>query len=155
MRLSIPALTPNSPVMPAAAPAIPAPHAERAPNAVSAVEADPPERICDRVREARTRANMTKADLARRVGVCISAAVQWENRNGTSPTVANLARIAQISQVSFEWLATGRGSRNLALGDAGGDADVEFESRLLQAAREISRDHRERVIEFARKMIAG
>ena len=115
-------------------------------------------RLCDRVRIARTLAKMTKAELARRIGVCLSAAVQWEHPRGTSPTVANLVRIATICGVAFEWLATGRGSPNLADAlntPAIGDQDIDFEIRLLQAARGVPRDRREVVVEFMRAIVEG
>ncbi len=115
-------------------------------------------RLCDRVRIARTLAKMTKAELARRIGVCLSAAVQWEHPRGTSPTVANLVRIATICGVAFEWLATGRGSPNLADAlntPAIGDQDIDFEIRLLQAARGVPRERREVVVEFVRAIVEG
>jgi transcriptional regulator with XRE-family HTH domain len=105
-----------------------------------------------RVRLARTSAGLSKSELARRVGVCLSAAVQWELANGTSPTVANLVRIARVTEVSFEWLATGRGSPilpdELLEADASG-ASIEYEKRLLKAARDVPDARRELVIEFA------
>jgi transcriptional regulator with XRE-family HTH domain len=95
--------------------------------------------LSDRVRQARTGAKLTKSDLARRVGVCRSAAVQWERPDGTSPTVSNLARIAEIADVAFEWLATGRGppTPGFALTDAGPIAITRFEERLLAAVRAV------------------
>jgi transcriptional regulator with XRE-family HTH domain len=111
-------------------------------------------RLSGRVRFARTLAKLSKAELARRVGVCLSAAVQWELPNGTSPTVGNLVKIATISGVAFEWLATGRGSPKLAgamqvsaLAD-----DLEFEIRLLVAVRAIARERRDVIVDFARSI---
>jgi transcriptional regulator with XRE-family HTH domain len=122
--------------------------------------ADPdsmPPSLSDRVRQARMRANMTKAELARRIGVCLSAAVQWEHPKGTSPTVANLARIASACEVAFEWLATGRGPLTLVV-DGPESAPVSalaidpFEERLLRNAREVPPHQRELLIEFARSL---
>lgn len=75
---------------------------------------DAASRLCDRIRRARriadvTQADVTQADLARRVGVQPSAVAQWEASKGTAPSVDNLIRLAMITRVSFEWLATGRG----------------------------------------------
>jgi transcriptional regulator with XRE-family HTH domain len=118
-----------------------------------------PPRLPDRVCLARTRAKLTKAELARRVGVCLSAAVQWENPNGTSPTVANLARIAGITEVAFEWLATGRGPLIPVLADptsAPNPACTKtidpFEERLLCAVRSIPAHQHDVLIEFARRL---
>lgn len=112
-------------------------------------------RLSGRVRFARTIAGLSKAELARRVGVCLSAAVQWELVKGTSPTVTNLVKIATIAGVGFEWLTTGRGSPKLADGmQAHANAeDLEFEMRLVVAARAIARDRRELIIDFARSII--
>lgn len=63
----------------------------------------------ERIRQARDVLGMTRTELARHVGVGTSAAVQWEQPHGTSPSVANLIAIAHATDVSFEWLATGRG----------------------------------------------
>jgi transcriptional regulator with XRE-family HTH domain len=113
--------------------------------------------LSDRVRQARAHAKMSKAELARRVGVCLSAAVQWEHPKGTSPTVANLARIASICEVAFEWLATGRGPLTLAVGDpasapVGAPAIDPFEERLLRKVREVPAHQRELLIEFCRSL---
>jgi len=112
-------------------------------------------RLSGRVRFARTLAGFSKAELARRVGVCLSAAVQWELVKGTSPTVNNLVKIATIAGVGFEWLASGRGSPKLADGmqDFACAADLEFEMRLITAARAVPRDRRELVIDFARSIV--
>jgi len=111
-------------------------------------------RLSGRVRFARLLANLTKAELARRVGVCLSAAVQWELPKGTSPTVNNLVKIATIAGVAFEWLATGRGSPKLPgpLQIVASADDLEYETRLLVTVRGIARDQREVVIDFARSI---
>jgi transcriptional regulator with XRE-family HTH domain len=67
----------------------------------------------DRVRHARRAAGLSQSGLAERLGVVPSAVAQWESPQGTSPTVAHLAHIAQLTNVSFEWLATGRGAIHL------------------------------------------
>ena len=146
-------------------PAPPAPPAETAPLPMpedSSAFAESPNadgsdlvRLSGRVRFARMLAGLSKAELARRVGVCLSAAVQWELPKGTSPTVNNLVKIATIAGVGFEWLTTGRGSPKLADGmQAHANAeDLEFEMRLVVAARAIARDRRELIIDFARSII--
>jgi transcriptional regulator with XRE-family HTH domain len=114
-------------------------------------------RLSDRVRFARMLANLSKAELARRVGVCLSAAVQWELTNGTSPTVNNLAKIATIASVGFEWLATGRGSPKLQAEPQilANPEDLEFEIRLLVAVRAIARERRDIIVDFARSLAAS
>jgi transcriptional regulator with XRE-family HTH domain len=116
-------------------------------------------RMFDRVHLARSRANLSKSDLARRVGVCLSAVVQWEQASGTSPTVANLARIAWTTGVSFEWLATGRGPMSFVLARPASEKGAVsctvslFEQRLLQVVRTVPADRHEVLIEFARALL--
>jgi transcriptional regulator with XRE-family HTH domain len=91
--------------------------------------------LFDRIHQARAHAGMTKADLARRVGVCLSAAVQWEHPKGTCPTVSHLAQIARVAGVAFEWLATGRGAMQFSDVAADPVALSSFEQRLLVVVR--------------------
>jgi len=110
--------------------------------------------FANRIRQARIRAGLTKAELARRVGVCLSAAVQWEHPDGTVPNATNLARAAQVLDVAFEWLATGRGAPRLSASD--GPPAIEpatiastlFEERLLQIARLLPSHQHEPLLEF-------
>ena len=63
----------------------------------------------NRVRQARRHANLSQQQLATLIGVHRSAVAQWEQPGGSHPTVENLARLAAVTAVQFEWLATGRG----------------------------------------------
>ena len=65
--------------------------------------------FAERVRLARRWSGHSRKALAAQVGVSPSAAAQWEHPSGTMPSVENLARIAAVTRVAFEWLATGRG----------------------------------------------
>ncbi len=63
-----------------------------------------------RIRRARRLSSLTQSALAVRLDVKRSAVSQWESPAGTTPSVPHLIRIALESGVSFEWLATGRGT---------------------------------------------
>ncbi|MBS0174304.1 MAG: helix-turn-helix transcriptional regulator [Nitrospira sp.] len=63
----------------------------------------------NRILRARAHAKQSQAQLARRIGVSRGAISQWESARGSSPSSANLALFARFCDVSFEWLATGRG----------------------------------------------
>lgn len=65
--------------------------------------------LSSRIRQARRRAGLSQADLATAVGVNRSAVAQWERHSGCSPTASNQSKIAVITSVLYEWLATGRG----------------------------------------------
>lgn len=104
-----------------------------------------------RVRLARRNARISQSTLAGRVGVSRSAVAQWELSKGTSPTSANLARIAACTRVSFEWLATGRGTMRpheredhaLVLDAFAHDA---LEERALIAIRCLKRQQAEAIV---------
>jgi len=70
--------------------------------------------LSTRIRQARLRAGMTQAALARRVGVKRSAATQWEHPSGTVPSMEHLIAVALATGVHLEWLATGRGPQATA-----------------------------------------
>jgi transcriptional regulator with XRE-family HTH domain len=116
------------------------------------------ESIKERITTARDDLGISKSELARRTGVAPSAAVHWENREGSLPSVLNLARIASALGVSFEWLVTGS-STDHADSDAtavtlGIYAGTPFEERVLQLARELPARKREaflRLLEALRR----
>lgn len=59
-------------------------------------------RISERITRWRESQGLTKAELARRVGVSPEAVSQWEREeNGTSPTVENVEKIADAVGVSM------------------------------------------------------
>ena len=97
-----------------------------------------------RIRRARILRKSTQAGLAAQVGVHRSAVAQWEQRQGTTPSVTHLAKIAEALDVSFEWLATGRGRMKLgAAYEAGERIPVEFardemEELILSASRHLN-----------------
>ncbi len=97
-----------------------------------------------RIRRARTVAGLSQAQVAEQIGVRRSAVAQWECDGGTSPSVEHLSRLAVVTGMRFEWLATGRGQSRAE----GEEFDVpmmlhefaqdEFESRVLQLLRRFS-----------------
>lgn len=100
----------------------------------------------DRIRLARRRGGMSQTQLAAAVNVARSAVAQWEQLNGPRPTNAHMAQIAVCCNVSYEWLATGRGAIITDADDPGAMAlDIELhlyarddlEKRLLNCFREL------------------
>jgi transcriptional regulator with XRE-family HTH domain len=97
-----------------------------------------------RIRRARTVRKLTQTQLATRIGVCRSAVAQWEQLKGTTPNVVHLTRIAETLEVSFEWLATGRGRLQLDADYESGErtpsdfARDELEERILLASRQLN-----------------
>ena len=112
----------------------------------------------DRIRSAREQSGLSRAALARRIGVRPSAAVQWESVDGTKPSVENLTRIASALGIRFEWLATGRGAMQHI--DEGAQALVSdafahdsFEERILVAVRRIPKNKREAFAVFLEALV--
>lgn len=101
----------------------------------------------NRIRQARRQAKLSQQGLAERVGVHRSAVAQWEQPEGSHPTVENLARVAITTSVNFEWLATGRGRMKFSSDLLPGEetpavlleysAQSETEVRALAAMRKL------------------
>ncbi|GAB3368943.1 helix-turn-helix transcriptional regulator [Lysobacter rhizosphaerae] len=106
-----------------------------------------------RIRHARRIAQLTQAELARRIGVGPSAVAQWELPEGTSPTVDHLIKIAALCGTAFEWLSTGRGSvtsgeQDVPAVSGSGLALDELEDRLLMAFRRIPARKRSHLVRW-------
>jgi len=112
----------------------------------------------NRIRQARRHANLSQQQLATLVGVHRSAVAQWEQPGGSHPTVENLARVAAVASVSFEWLATGRGRMKYISDLIPGDetpavlidyaAQSETEARALVALRHLDTSSALAVVEM-------
>jgi transcriptional regulator with XRE-family HTH domain len=113
-----------------------------------------PGRLKDRVRLTRASAGISKAELARRIGVSLSAVVQWEHPDRGGPSARHLAALAQCTGTAFEWLATGRGPMRVAEGEGASALEPSamavtfFEERLLELARKLPHDRQQALIEF-------
>ena len=99
--------------------------------------------MADRIRGARTAAGLSQTQLAQETGVKRSSVAQSERRGGTHPSVSHLARIAVVTEVRFEWLATGRGCGkpdDEELGAAPPSADYarnDLEGNILSLVRRL------------------
>lgn len=97
-----------------------------------------------RIRRARRAAKLSQAQLATQLGIQRSAVAQWEQLHGTSPSVDHLVRLAVLTGMCFEWLATGRGQARPGEGDFDEAvtmrdfAQNEIESQVLESIRRLS-----------------
>ena len=64
--------------------------------------------IGNRIKIARTKRDKKQEWLAEEIGVRQTSVSAWE-RGKKDPTTENMSRVAQVLDVSFEWLATGKG----------------------------------------------
>ncbi len=68
--------------------------------------------ISIRIRESRKLKNISQKDLSEMIEVTASAISQYETGQ-SEPSIKKLAKIAVALDVSFEWLATGRGVKGI------------------------------------------
>ena len=69
-------------------------------------------KLATRILQARKNKRLSQQAVANIIGVSRSALAQWETEM-SSPSVENLRKLSECAEVSFEWLATGRGNRHL------------------------------------------
>jgi transcriptional regulator with XRE-family HTH domain len=100
--------------------------------------------MAGRIRRARRAASLSQSELARILEINRSAVAQWERAGGSSPTAANLSKVAVATQTQFEWLATGRGRMQPSVEHAGEAilqlnvyAHDEIEERVLLGLRKL------------------
>ena len=112
----------------------------------------------DRIRRARMHANLTQTELGAKLGLSRSAITQWERTQGTKPSMGNLAQVATVCEVQFEWLATGRGI--MQIGDTHQEppahmsefAFTELESRLLNGFRHLAVRKQDAIVDLVEKL---
>jgi transcriptional regulator with XRE-family HTH domain len=100
-----------------------------------------------RIRRARQRAGLSQGAVAGQLEVNRSAVAQWEKVDGgTTPSVANLARLATVTRVTFEWLATGRGESEIDPRIAGDVQQLDdIETQCIEAVRRLPKRRREAI----------
>lgn len=103
-----------------------------------------------RIRVARQHAKLSQAQLAERLEISRGAVANWESVEDTHPAAARLIELAITTNVSVEWLLTGRG-RMLLQTNANDipavDGELIYDSlelRLLRAFR--SRSERSKLM---------
>lgn len=108
----------------------------------------------NRIRHARRRALLSQHELGKLIGVHRSAVAQWECAGGCRPTAANLARLAIVTMVGFEWLATGRGpvAPENSIQDGAASRLLDLETRAVEAFRRIDKTKRERAIDLLERL---
>lgn len=93
-------------------------------------------KLTSRIRIARQNAGLSQQELSERIGVTRGAVANWESDSEITPTVEHMIRLAILTGVSFEWLATGRGAGN----------DDQASSQPVAAPEEFARDSDERCL---------
>jgi transcriptional regulator with XRE-family HTH domain len=117
--------------------------------------------LAARIRQARQRLGITQTELAQVLGVHRSSVAHWEGVKRINPGHDRLADLARICCVSYEWLATGRGTMKLSH-DLSGDIPAGFGKlvydpqtiRLLRAWETISSRLRTSLLEHVEQLAA-
>lgn len=113
-----------------------------------------------RIKLARRRSALSQIALAASVGVQRSAVSHWESPQGKNPTVQHLRRLAEVTKVQFEWLATGRGpmalSKEAVLESIPAAhallVEDDLEMRFIRAFRALALESRLSLVEIAEQM---
>jgi len=73
------------------------------------------ELLAERIKQARQSKNLSQKQLASNIGVSGSAISQYESNSyfHSEPSIKKLIAISKALDVSIEWLATGRGAKNI------------------------------------------
>ncbi|MEL1265172.1 helix-turn-helix transcriptional regulator [Pseudoxanthomonas putridarboris] len=106
-----------------------------------------------RIRIARQQVRLSQEQLALELGVTRGAVANWECTDGALPASSRLAKLAEVTGVTYEWLATGRGPMLSSAKDQEDIPAVEAEMvhdaderRLLAAFRRMSAARRQRFV---------
>lgn len=111
---------------------------------------------------ARRHVGFSQTQLAAAVGVQRSAVCHWESSDGKNPTLGHMRRIAEVTGVQFEWLATGRGrmlltdeirQESVAAAHALLIEDT-LEMRLIDAFRSVTVESRLTLVEISEQLAA-
>ena len=113
--------------------------------------------LADRIRLARRLTGLSQSGASRLLEVHRGTFGHWERGAGHRPTSANLLRLAEAFNVSYEWLATGRGTMAQAGANEPAAAErpvVHDEEQLLHLFRCLSVQRRYAVVRFVRSQVA-
>jgi transcriptional regulator with XRE-family HTH domain len=114
--------------------------------------------MANRIRQARLDASLTQTQLADCLEINRSAVAQWERiEGGNQPSITNLIQIADVTEVGFEWLVTGRGipgkNRRAKAPKVQTDYAADaFESDCLQLLRRVPSKRRSLVLQFLKAL---
>ncbi|MEO7623378.1 MAG: helix-turn-helix transcriptional regulator [Gallionella sp.] len=112
----------------------------------------------ERIKQARGEQGWSQAELARRIPVTQPSVAEWESGR-KAPSMKNLMRLAQLLDVGFEWLSTGRGEMRLLPGLSVSEAKPVYEwmlpeeRRLLHTFARLQPRQREALLGFLESLI--
>ncbi len=106
--------------------------------------------LTTRILRARKEKKLSQQALADLIGVSRSALAQWETEM-SSPSLANLRKMAEILEVSFEWLATGRGNQHLGV-PVDTVCDTEVDGEIIRELNRMTLKKKRAILNVMRAM---
>ena len=103
-----------------------------------------------RMIKARREKKISQQTLADLIGVSRSALAQWETEL-SKPGLESLRKMAEALEVSFEWLATGRGNQYVLIGE-NEIADDDLEKEINHLLPRLSVKRKQALLEIIREM---
>ncbi len=103
-----------------------------------------------RLIKTRREKRLSQQALADLIGVSRSALAQWET-DMSRPSLSNLRKIAEIFDISFEWLATGRGNQYVMLQDDE-IPDEQLEEEINRLLPRLNTRHKKALLDVIKVM---
>lgn len=116
------------------------------------------QQLADRIRMARRACGLSQSKIAGLLFVHRGTVGHWERGSGHQPTSFNLQQLSVVMEVSYEWLATGRGAMQLSSEEVSAVrldcfAQSEAEEQLLLAFRMVPERRRLAVMDYAQSLM--
>ncbi|AMO56272.1 helix-turn-helix transcriptional regulator [Endozoicomonas montiporae] len=106
--------------------------------------------LTTRILRARKEKRLSQQALADLIGVSRSALAQWETEM-SSPSLENLRKMAEILEISFEWVATGRGNQYLT-SPVDSICDTEVDGEIMRALNRMNLKKKRAILNVMKAM---
>ena len=103
-----------------------------------------------RLIKIRREKKLSQQALADLIGVSRSALAQWET-DMSRPSLDNLRKIAEILDISFEWLATGRGNQYITVSNDE-ISDDELDNEINRMLLRLNTRHKKALLDVIKVM---
>ncbi len=102
-----------------------------------------------RIIKIRREKRLSQQALADLIGVSRSALAQWETEL-SRPSLESLKKMAEVLEISFEWLATGRGNQLVSVTEE--LKDDQLDSEISRHIPRLSVKRKKAVLDILREM---
>ena len=89
-----------------------------------------------RILRARKEKRISQKETAWFMGISRSALAQWETA-ACYPSLKNLLKLSEVLNVSFEWLATGRGDKKRLIELDDNMQEISLEKKIIQCLKSL------------------